>query len=56
MTLENKLNITDPAQLARSEEELSKAGAVWLYDSGLLDSLTHRSQLRVRRLFRFLNK
>ena len=40
MTLENKLNITDPAQLARSEEELSKAEAVWLYDSGLLDSLT----------------
>lgn len=40
MALENKLNITDSAQLARAEEELSKAAAVDLYDSGLLDSLT----------------
>lgn len=40
MTVENKLNITDSAQLARTEEALSKAAAVRLYDSGFLDSLT----------------
>ena len=28
MTPENKLNVTDSAQLARTEEELSKAAAV----------------------------
>ena len=39
MTLENKLNITDSTLLAREEEKLSKGAAVYLYDSGLLDSL-----------------
>ena len=38
--MENKLNITDSVQLARTEEELSKTAAIWLYDSGFLDSLT----------------
>ena len=40
MTLENKLNITDSTLLAQEEEKLSKTAAVYLYDSGLLDSLT----------------
>lgn len=40
MTLENKLEITDSTLLARTEEELSKAAAVRLYDCGLLDVLT----------------
>ena len=40
MTLENKLNITDSKLLAQEEEKLSKTAAVYLYDSGLLDSLT----------------
>lgn len=39
MTLENKLGITDSIELARTEEKLSKAAAVDLYDSGKLDSL-----------------
>ena len=39
MALENKLNITDSAELAREEERISKKKAVELYDKGLLDSL-----------------
>ena len=32
MALENKLNITDSAELAREEERISKKKAVELYD------------------------
>ena len=39
MALENKLNITDSAELAREEERISKKKAVELYDNGLLDGL-----------------
>ena len=39
MALENKLNITDSAELAREEEKISKKKAVELYDKGLLDEL-----------------
>ena len=39
MALENKLGITDSAELAREEERISKKKAVELYDKGLLDSL-----------------
>lgn len=39
MALENKLNLSDPAALAREEERLSKRKARELYDSGKLDSL-----------------
>ena len=39
MALENKLNISDSADLAREEERISKKKAVELYDKGLLDSL-----------------
>ena len=39
MALENKLNITDFAELAREEERISKKKAIELYDSGLLDTL-----------------
>lgn len=37
MALENKLGITDSAQLAREEERLSKRRALELFDRGLLD-------------------
>ncbi len=37
--LENKLGITDSAELARTEERLSKRKAVELYDTGFLDRL-----------------
>ena len=39
MALENKLGITDSAELAREEERISKKKAVELYDKGLLDEL-----------------
>ncbi len=39
MALENKLGITDSAALAREEERLSKKKAVWLFESGTLDTL-----------------
>ena len=39
MALENKLGITDSAELAREEERISKKKAVELYDKGLLDGL-----------------
>lgn len=39
MALENKLGITDPAELAREEEKISKKKALWLFESGTLDSL-----------------
>ena len=37
MTLKNKLNITESAELARAEEQLSKKKAVELYEKSLLD-------------------
>ena len=40
MALENKLNITDSAKLARAEEKISKQKALKLYDAGILDTLT----------------
>ncbi len=39
MALENKIGITDSAELAREEERISKKKAVELYDKGLLDGL-----------------
>lgn len=39
MALENKLGITDSAELAREEEKISKKKAVWLFESGTLDRL-----------------
>ena len=38
MALQNKLEISDSAELAREEERISKRKAVLLYDSGLRDS------------------
>ena len=38
MALQNKLEISDSAELARAEERISKRKAVLLYDSGLRDS------------------
>lgn len=40
MALENILGITDSAELARVEEQISKKKAVWLFESGRLDELT----------------
>ena len=38
MALENKLNITDSAELAREEERISKKKAAELFDSKLIDT------------------
>ena len=38
MTLENKLGITDFAELARTEEKLSKKKAIELFETGCLDT------------------
>lgn len=39
MTLNNRLGITDPSELARVEEKLSKQKALALFESGMLDTL-----------------
>lgn len=39
MALENKLGITDSAELARMEEKISKAKALELFEIGLLDTM-----------------
>ena len=39
MVLENKLKITDPAELAREEERISKKKAKEMFETGYLDSL-----------------
>ena len=38
MALENKLGITDAAELARTEERISKAKALQLFETGLLNT------------------
>lgn len=38
MLLQNKLGLTDEAELAREEEKISKRKALELYDTGLLDT------------------
>ena len=39
MILENKLGITNPAELAREEERISKKNAIRLFESGYLNTL-----------------
>lgn len=39
MVLENKLNITDPAELAREEERISKKKAKEMFETGFLDKI-----------------
>ena len=40
MALQNKLGLTNEAELAREEEKISKTKALALYDTGLLDTFT----------------
>lgn len=39
MTLENKLGLTNFAELAREEEKLSKKKALALFENGILNQL-----------------
>lgn len=54
MALENKLGITDSAELAREEERLSKKKALELYDTGFLDRLEPGRFSALAAIHRFL--
>lgn len=54
MALENKLGITDSAQLVREEEKISKAKAKELFESGILDSLHPGTYVTLARIHEFL--
>ena len=54
MAFENKLGITDSAQLAREEEKISKAKAKELFESGILDSLHPGTYVTLDRIHEFL--
>lgn len=54
MVLENKLGITDSAQLAREEEKISKTKAKELFESGILDSFQPGTYVTLARIHEFL--
>jgi len=54
MVLQNKLNITDSAELARIEEKLSKKKAVELFESGYLDKLEAGKFISLAAIHKFL--
>lgn len=54
MTLENKLGITDSAELARVEEKLTKKRAVELFERGYLDSLNSGTYESLAKIHKYL--
>ena len=54
MALENKLGLTDSAELAREEERISKKKAVWLFESGTLDALPAGSFETLKTIHKYL--
>ena len=54
MSLDNKLNITDSAELARVEERISKAKALELFETGLLDSFEVGTFAGLQKIHAFL--
>ncbi len=52
--LENKLHITDSAELAREEEKISKAKALELFETGLLDTFEVGTFAGLQRIHGFL--
>lgn len=54
MALENKLNIIDPAELARTEEKISKKKAVLLFESGYLNTLRAGSLESLLKIHKYL--
>lgn len=54
MTLENKLGITDSAELSRVEEKLTKKKAVELFESGYLDSLNSGTYESLAKIHKYL--
>lgn len=54
MALENKLGITDSAELAREEERISKKKAIELFESGHLDTLKPGTFSALAEIHRYL--
>lgn len=54
MVLENKLGITDPAELARTEEKYSKIKALELFEHGLLDQFEVGTFTGLSQIHRYL--
>lgn len=52
--LQNKLGITDAAELAREEERISKTKAVEMFESGYLDTLTPGTYLSLAAIHKYL--
>lgn len=56
MILENRLGLTEAAELARAGEKLSKAKAARLFEQGLLDTLPTGSFAGLAAIHQFLLK
>ncbi len=54
MILENKLNITDQAELAREEERISKTRAKEMFEEGYLDTLKPGTFEALKKIHKFL--
>lgn len=54
MVLQNKLNISDSAELARVEEKMSKRKALELFESGYLDSLEAGTYKALTQIHKYL--
>lgn len=54
MALENKLGITESAQLAREEERISKKKAIELFENGMLDTLKAGSFATLKAIHKYL--
>lgn len=54
MALENKLNLTSSADLAREEERISKKKAVELFETGLLDTLPAGKFVTLQAIHKYL--
>ena len=54
MALENKLGLTDSAQLAREEERISKKKAAELFENGILDKLKAGSFDALKAIHKYL--
>ena len=54
MALENKLGITDSAELAREEERISKKKAVQMFESGAIAALPVGTFAALKEIHRYL--
>ena len=54
MILQNKLGITNPAELAREEEKISKIKALQLFETGLLDTFEVGTFAGLQKIHKYL--